>query len=103
MHPGVPVSNYWNHLLSTEDRDEPPPSARILRRPVPLEAQGFLLVKTVSSSVHQNARLIKPFALNPVWVDTDDTARQALTVLTKCEDLHMRILVKPIDSFWLKV
>ena len=101
MHPGVPVSNYWNHLLSTEDRDEPPPSARILRRPVPLEAQGFLLVKTVSSSEHQNARLIKPFALNPVWVDTDDTARQALTVLTKCEDL--RILVKPIDSFWLKV
>ena len=61
------------------------------------------MLKTVSSSVHQNARCIKPFPLKPVWVDTDDTARQALTVLTKGKDLHMRVLVKPIEGFWLKV
>ena len=65
------------------------------------------MVKTVASSVHQNARCTKPFPLNPVWVDTvsndtDDTARQALTMLTKGEDLHMRWLVKPKEGFWLK-
>ena len=37
VHPGVSVSNYWNHLPSTED--ELPPPARILRRPVPAATQ----------------------------------------------------------------